>query len=128
MKHFKTRKDAIHFACTQDQYGMDIIKETMQFPTNYHKQKKKLLNNEIELLYLIPSASTGIQYGYVGVVDYVTKFNDSSKLNPLWLAGGGITDWNMLVTFKTVLKVNLDNLENRGIQTKGFQGGFMLVK
>ena len=128
MKQIKKRNDVIHYACSQDQYGMDIIKETMQFATPYHKGKKKIRNGEVELLYLIPAASTGIQYGYVGVVDSVTKLNDSSKLNPLWLAGGGNTEWDMLVTFKAVQKISLDNLKNRGIQTKGVQGGIKFVK
>ena len=128
MIQIKNVKEAIHHACTQDQYGMDIIKETLQFPTNYHKQKKQLLHGEIDLLYLIPSSSTNIEYGYVGVVDSVSKMHDSSKLNPLWLTNGGSSNWDMLVTFKNLVKVSIENLENRGIQTKGNQGGFMLKK
>ena len=126
MKNIKGTKIAIHFASADDDFGMQLIKQTNQFPNYYHKGKKQLLNNECEYVYFIPSKKSGLTYGYLSKIEKVSKLKDYSKLNPLWNLEPGrkpSEEWDMLIEFNQTIKVLIEDMKSRNIDINAIQGG-----
>jgi len=130
MKHLNNKKIAIHYSSSADQFGMDLIKSTKQFPNYYHKGKKMLLNGECDTIWFVPSAKSGIKDVFVATINSVKKMYNYSMLNPLWTISKGHKDdsnWDMLVELGAVVKTSIEDMEAKGYPTKGIQGGIKYV-
>lgn len=125
MKHFIKETAAILYSSSHDKNGLDIIKETLQFPNYYHKGKKQLLENKCKYAYFIPANETGLEYGYFGEIESVARIKDYESLNPLWLVDIEQKDreWDMVIKMKKVMKVSLSDMEKKGFIREGIQGG-----
>jgi hypothetical protein len=128
MKHFTPKLAAIHYASSDDAFGMELIKETKQFPNYYHKAKKQLLDNKCNLIFFVPSSKSGVEYGYMATIRKVSLMNDYSKLHDFWI-GAELKpdDWDMLIELNDVVKISLKTMESKGIETKGIQGGIRFL-
>ena len=130
MIHFKKTKVAIHYSSAHDKSGMDLIKETNQFPNYYHKGKKGLVEGECDMIFFVPAKSTGLGFAYLGTIHKVTKIDNYNGVDPRWLVDieQKEKDWDMLVTMDKVVKVPLTYMESLGYPTDGIQGGIRYME
>ena len=124
------KKIAIQYASSHDDFGMDLIKSTRQFPNYYHNKKKMLLNRECDFIYFVPSAKSGIEEVLVANITDVRKIYNYDKINPLWTMcepHKADSDWDMLVELGAVVSTTKTAMEAKGLPTKGIQGGIHYI-
>jgi len=131
MKQFNRSNVAIHYAASGDEFGMELIKQTKQFPNYYHKAKKRLMDNKCDKIFFVPSKSSGVTKVMVATITKVSRMSNYSKLNPLWTVAKGHKpdeQWDMLVELGTVVETSIEYMDKMGYPTKGIQGGIRIVE
>jgi hypothetical protein len=131
MRKINTKKIAVIYGAAKDEFSYNIIKETSQFPTYYHKGKKKLINNECDYIVFVPKAGVNIDSMFFAKLDKVSKINSYNTIDDVW---NWVTQhkpdeqWSHLVKLSKVYRFSKNDITNRfGINLKGIQGGIRYI-
>lgn len=123
--------EAIHYSVASNEFEMEVIKNSKQFATYYHKGKKQIIEGKKNVMVLLPSPKSGLQYGYIGIVSSSKKIKDYNELHPYWelvQPWKNNEKWDMVINFSNIAKVSLERLKSSKYILEGKQGGVRIEK